>query len=424
MLTQPQQCNPKTPLGRDDALRQMRNLLPLRHLSDSEFAIITSAVQLESCATGKDIFRSGQDDQFIFYLLAGKIAIADDEGESFDIVGGGVESRYPLTAHPRARVRATARLPAKYVRLSVDLMRLHREQGREGIIIDEIKNDDTSLDNRVLFDVYHALMENDLVLPSLPDMAIRIRQVANDENVAVEDIARIIQADASTAAYCISIANNVAFAATAKVNNVLDAVVRMGITPTRDLVVAYTIRSLFAGTDVQSKKLMREAWKHSCRIAALSYIIARDVGRLNPERALLAGLLHDIGVTVLINKVQAYPRLLNDVVEFNRLCNELSAQIGAMVLRSWKFTDVFVNAALEAEHFTKPASDRLDLADVVMLAHVHDRKPAPWSMQAANLAELAIRSKLQACDMTTDSRLAVIEDANRELTELTQLLNR
>ena len=283
-------------------------------------------------------------------------------------------------------------------------MSLHRE----GIIIDEFEDDDESLDNRVLFDVYHALIENDLVLPSLPDMVIRIRQVANDENVAVEDIARIIQADANTAAYCINVANNAAFGSTVNVNNVLDAVVRMGITPTRDLVVAYTLRSLFAGTDVQSKKLMREAWKHSCRIAALSYVIARDVGRLNPERALLAGLLHDIGVTVLINKVQAYPSLLNDIVEFNRLCHELSTQIGAMVLRDWKFPDVFVNAALEAEHFTKPAGNRLDLADVVMLAHVHDRKAAPWSMQAANLAKLAIRGKLQACDMTTDCRLAVI----------------
>lgn len=266
-------------------------------------------------------------------------------------------------------------------------MSLHRE----GIIIDEFEDDDESLDNRVLFGVYHALIENDLVLPSLPDMVIRIRQVANDENVAVEDIARIIQADANTAAYCINVANNAAFGGTVNVNNVLDAVVRMGITPTRDLVVAYTLRSLFAGTDVQSKKLMREAWKHSCRIAALSYVIARDVGRLNPERALLAGLLHDIGVTVLINKVQAYPSLLNDIVEFSRLCHELSTQIGAMVLRDWKSPDVFVNAALEAEHFTKPAGNRLDLADVVMLAHVHDRKAAPWSMQAANLAKLAIR---------------------------------
>lgn len=102
---------------------------------------------------------------------------------------------------------------------------------------------------------------------------------------------------------------------------------------------------------------------HSCRIAALSYILARDVGRLNPERALLAGLLHDIGVTVLINALHDHPALHNDVNGFNQVCRELSGQIGAMVLRAWKFPDVFTIAALEAENFTKAVADRLHLCD-------------------------------------------------------------
>ena len=165
-----------------------------------------------------------------------------------------------------------------------------------------------------------------------------------------------------------------------RIDNVLDAVVRMGVQATRDIVVAYTIRSLFTGKDPVSKKLMREAWKHSCRIAALSYILARDVARLDPERALLAGLLHDIGVTVLINEAQVHPGLLRDVIAFNEICHELSGQIGAMVLRAWNFPDVFPSAALEAEFFAKPVADRLHLGDVVMLAHLHDQQPAPWSL--------------------------------------------
>ena len=178
--------------------------------------------------------------------------------------------------------------------------------------------------------------------------------VASNANASVEDVARIIQADASTTAYCISIANSAAHGGVSKVDNVLDAVVRLGIEPTRDLVVAYTVRSLFSGTTTAAKKLMHEAWQHSCRIAALSYILARDVGRLNPERALLAGLLHDIGVTVLIKESQSIPVLIDDPILFDRLCHDLSGQIGAMVLRAWKFPDVFVTAALEAEFFGKP----------------------------------------------------------------------
>lgn len=168
---------------------------------------------------------------------------------------------------------------------------------------------------------------------------------------------------------------------------------------------------------------MRNAWKHSCRIAALSYVLARDVARLSPERALLAGLLHDIGISVIIDTASKHTSLLTNIEAFKELCVELSGQIGAMILRAWNFPDVFVQAALEAETFNKPVADRLQLCDVVMLAHLHDRQPAPWSLSAVNLSELAIRHKLLAHDITEDHGLAVIEAADRELQELTQLLS-
>ena len=47
-----------------------------------------------------DLFRTGQDDKFIFFLLSGEIAISDTHGGSFRIAGGEIESRYPLAPHP------------------------------------------------------------------------------------------------------------------------------------------------------------------------------------------------------------------------------------------------------------------------------------------------------------------------------------
>ncbi|HJP36207.1 MAG TPA: HDOD domain-containing protein [Gammaproteobacteria bacterium] len=408
-------------IDRDDALRRVRNLPPLRHLSDPEFERLADATSVESCAPGADLFRAGRDDKSIFYLLSGLVVITDVEGQSFDVDGGSIECRYPLAPHPRTRIKATARTLTEYVRFPAELMQLQRENAGEDITVDEIGEGDERFDNKVLFDVYHALMSDELILPTLPDVALRIREAANDKSASVENVARVIQADASTAAYCISIANNAIHAGVAEIDNVLDAVVRMGIQPTRDVVVAYTIRSLFASKDPGSKQLMREAWKHSCRIAALSYILARDGARLNAERALLAGLLHDIGVTVLINEAGAYPTLLNDPDSFAELCRELSGQIGATVLRAWNFPEVFPAAALEAEFFAKPIADRLHLCDVVVLAHIHDQQPAPWSLPAAGLQDLPIQKALQTDDMAEDYGRVVIEQADRELAELTRL---
>jgi len=302
-------------------------------------------------------------------------------------------------------------------------MQLENNEPVESVLLDEISDNDEDIDKRVLFEVYHALMNEELVLPSLPDVAIKIRDAASDDDVSVDGIARIIQADAGTAAYCIGVVNNAGMAGAAAVDNVHDAIVRMGIQSARDVVVAYTVRNLFSGTDPMSKKLMHAAWKHSCRIAALSYILARDVARLNPERALLAGLLHDIGVTILINELQKYPDVIADVVIFNRIVQELSGQIGAMVLRAWDFPNAFPEAALEAELFDRPVDDRLQIADVVMLAHLHDKSPAPWSLPTKSLTALPIHKKLDECDLTDDCLLAVVAEAEKELTELTSLLS-
>lgn len=414
--------NPTTTTDRTRALKTVRTLLPMRYLSDKEYARISAATMVESCPAGRELFRSGRDNHFIFYLLGGELEISNASGEKFTLSGSSPEARHPLAPHPRERAVAVAATPVEFLRFPSDLMKLHAQEEAGAVMLNEITEDDESIDDKVMFDVYHAVMTNDLVLPSLPDVAMKIREVASNSDTSVEDVARIIQADASTTAYCISIANSAANGGISKVDNVLDAVVRLGIGPTRDLVVAYTVRSLFSGTSTAAKKLMQEAWQHSCRIAALSYILARDVARLNPERALLAGLLHDIGVTVLIKESQSHQVLIDDPVLFDRLCHELSGQIGAMVLRAWKFPDVFVVAALEAEFFDKPAVDRIQLSDVVMLAHLHDGDPAPWSLATANLSDLSIHSSLGAHDFTEDCRLAVIEEAEHELAELTALL--
>lgn len=199
-------------LTRDDALRWVRKLMPLRHLSEQEFEIITTDTSVEFCAAGGTLFRSGQDDHFIFYLLSGKIAIRDREGNAFSIVGGSIEARHSLTPHAKARVCATAKTAVQFVRLPANLINL-QHQDSEGITVDTIDEHEAAFDKRILFDVYHWLMSGDLVLPSLPDIALRIRQAAANENVAVEDIARIVQSDASTSAYCISVANSAALVA-------------------------------------------------------------------------------------------------------------------------------------------------------------------------------------------------------------------
>src|SRR5690606_7350275 len=151
--------------------------------------------------------------------------------------------------------------------------------------------------------------EDRLVLPSLPDVALRIRAAVEDERKGAHDVARIIQADPALAAYCVGIANSAAYAGNG-VTGVQEAVHRMGLGATRDFVIAYSLRGLFKTREPRCLALMQAAWRHNANIGALCHVIARDVTRQNPEQAMLAGLLHDIGVMVIVAALPQHPGLL------------------------------------------------------------------------------------------------------------------
>lgn len=79
---------------------------------------------------------------------------------------------------------------------------------------------------------------NRLRIPSLPDIALRVRQAIEQENHSARHIAEIIQFDPAIAARVIQLANSVLFRGSRKIENTLEAVARIGLNTVRDLTSA------------------------------------------------------------------------------------------------------------------------------------------------------------------------------------------
>ena len=161
-------------------LARLRTLLPLRHLSDAEFSAIATHVEVETYIVGRELFRVGRDEAWIFYLLDGTVEIADSHGETFTVTAGSIEALHPLSPHARARLVARATTTTRVVRLPASCPPAHTARPSAGIEVAELSEADAEFDHRLLFDIYHALREERLVLPTLPDVAVRIHAVAND----------------------------------------------------------------------------------------------------------------------------------------------------------------------------------------------------------------------------------------------------
>lgn len=403
-------------------LARLRKLLPLRHLSEAEFQALAGHVEVEQCVPGQTLFRFPEDDGWLFYLLEGEAVVSGGADDEFVIRAGSIEALHPLRAHAKARTGARAATVLRYVRLPADLLGTQSRGVQGGIQVEEISEADDGIDHKLLFAIYHALQEGRLELPTLPDIALKIRAAVADPRKGVHEVAQIITVDPALASYCIRVANSAAYASREPVADVREAVMRMGLDSTRDFALAYSVRNLFSSRDPRCVALMKGAWSHSANIAALSHVIARRLSRLNAEQALLAGLLHDIGVMVLISHLADYPAAFDAGPTLATVLRELKHQVTAMVLRAWKLPEEVVAASFSAEEWTREPPAQFRLADVVLLAHWHQQAPAvPWA-DPIPTDGIPLLAKLPPEALADNGRLQVVQEAAGDLARMRALL--
>ena len=133
-------------------------------------------------------------------------------------------------------------------------------------------------------------------LKTLPHVAIRVTQLANDENSTMQDFEEVIKLDPVLVTRLLRLVNSPYFGLVQKVESISKAVVFTGMKQLRNLVAVEALRGMFVGEsdDFSPQKL----WLHSATVAILSTMIAKRIFGKEGEDVFLAGIIHDIGLIV------------------------------------------------------------------------------------------------------------------------------
>ncbi|HCR46442.1 MAG TPA: cyclic nucleotide-binding protein, partial [Marinobacter hydrocarbonoclasticus] len=134
---------------------------------------------------------------------------------------------------------------------------------------------------------------NQVQLPSVPDVAWKVRRVVDREDSSATEVASAVSADPAMAAKLVRSCNSPLYRGFSDVRNVREAVVRLGLRTTRQLVTVFAMREVFKTRRAALQKEMEQLWRHSREVAALCWVLADHATRIDPEEALLAGVLHD-----------------------------------------------------------------------------------------------------------------------------------
>lgn len=240
------------------------------------------------------------------------------------------------------------------------------------------------------------LVNNRLLLPTIPEVALRVREAIEEEDSSADEVARIIQTDASLATSIMKIGNSSLYRGLNGSNSVNEAVMRMGLKTVRNLTICLVMGQMFQATHPLIDGELRKAWNQSVNVAALSAVIARAWTRLQADSALLAGLTHLIGLQPLLVKLESHPEILADKPRLASLLRDLHPRIGSEILRHWGFDEQL--AKVPSEHLDinrSTTSGMADYADVVQVAviqviHPGDNHP----LAGVDFASLGARERL------------------------------
>src|SRR5690606_20028635 len=217
-------------------------------------------------------------------------------------------------------------------------------------LVEQLDEETADVGVRLFHRLFQDLQNGTLSLPSMPDVAMRVRQAVNEEDVSAAYLAKIIQIDPAVAARVIQVANSALYGSGQGVDSLIAAIQRLGSQKTREVVMAVTLREVFKTRSALLTKRMAQLWQHSSLVAATAAVLARKLFGFSPERALLAGLVHDIGIVPMLAHAEAYPQLAEDPASLEATIGTYRGQVGAMILRRWNFPEDLVTVALEAEN--------------------------------------------------------------------------
>jgi HD-like signal output (HDOD) protein len=258
-------------------------------------------------------------------------------------------------------------------------------------------------------------------LPSFPDIALRVRQVLADEQVTQEQVVRVVGSEPALAARLMQIANSAALNFSGKaINELRTAINRMGHNMVRSAAIAFAMSQL---KKVDSLKGLEEPldslWKASAAVAAMSHAVAKRYSKVNPDTAMLAGLLHGIGKLYILTRSSKHPALFADQVTYNQIVRDWHSAVAKALLENWDMAEEIVHAVSEYEDMERSHSGPVDLTDVLTVGNLLAAfKEHPETIEI-NMHDVAACKRMNI-DRATYEKL--IDESESEIDALRQAL--
>lgn len=278
----------------------------------------------------------------------------------------------------------------------------------------------SSVFESVFEDIKKRIKEDSLTLPTLPEVAIQIRDTANSDESTTGDIVRVLQKDPAVCAELVRCANSALLRTVNQCRDVTGAVNRMGFQMTTNIAMTQAMKQMFQATSDTVDKRMRDTWNKAVEVAAMCYVLAqtrRKLG-LKPDQAALAGLMHNIGVLPILMYAEENPDLLNDSFALDKTIEKLHPILGKYLLQKWNFTLDLIAVPFQYLQFDRQGN----FADYVDLVQVSYLQTLNGTQHPHALIDMSAVGAFQRLDIDASTFIKQDEQMNEQFEHAKDML--
>lgn len=367
------------------------------------------------------MYASDFEDQLI-YLLEGIVEICHQYVKPLTVDADKSESLKPLFyENEEADMHLVAQ--SSCVFLVFDRNLFNRLIEKE-VIVDErpVSHSMNHVESSIYNEIMQAVEAGVLQLPSLPEIALRIRKAVEESDTDIEKISRLMELDPALSARLIKVANSPVTRGSSPIHSMRDVVVRMGLKMTRSLVLSFCAAQLFKTQHPVLKNQMKKFYAHSIEIASICYSLGTRIDSLQADELLLAGLVHDIGVIPVITYIEKTGLEFTDESEITSLINSLRVAVGVMVVKSWDLPKEMLNVVMHAEHWMRDSGDEMRAEDVIVIAQIYDCLRRKQVAHLPDISKVPAFKKIFPGKQDPEFAMQVLDQAREEINTMKALL--
>ncbi|WP_367155415.1 HDOD domain-containing protein [Methylomonas sp. HYX-M1] len=405
------------------SVAELKKFAPIRDLDNETVASLSHATMFYS--EGSILFERGKPADFVYYLLEGELIMQPESVNAYTVKAGSTLAFLPINSGKLFGATAKALSDVKILKLPADINRLWQAQQTtdpESLTYLDITLPAEISNNRFFSSFAQAYLDNKLRLPSLPDVAFKLRE-AMQRNIGIQDAVEIIHIDPAIVTKLIQVANSPLYATAVPINNCLDAVNRIGLNATRNLVLSISLKQLFRSNDKALTHAMYELWRTSIYTSSLAFVLAQECSDLNPEDALLAGLICDIGAIPLFNFADQHPEQYPSLSELKAALPHLKGPVGSLLLHTLGFSAELSKIPLVAENWLYDGGTELGIPDIVILAKRHSYFGDPKIKGLPYINSLPAYAKIADGKLDPDFSLTILQKAQSRIHAAMQFLS-